>query len=124
MTSTELKLLAPLESPLPPPPEGEVLTAAQWRTLMAIADAIIPSIEVSTTPSHDKLSVQASEYANAVERIKKNIPASSHENAAQNYLQESASSTPGFRDSVHRQLGHYVREDAIKAIRVILSALE
>lgn len=91
---------------------------------MAIADAIIPSIEVSTIPSHDKLSVQASEYANAVEQIEKNIPTSFDGEAAQRYLRESASSTPGFRESVHRQLGHYVREDAIKGIRVILSALE
>ena len=124
MTSTELNLLAPLESPLPPPPEGEVLTATQWRTLMAIADAIIPSIEVSATPSHDKLSLQASDYANAIDQVKRYTPTSADGEAAQRYLQESASSTPGFQESIHRQLSRYVREDGIKAIRVILSALE
>lgn len=84
---------------------------------MAIADVIIPSIEVSTVASADKLSIPASEYAVAVEQIKRNIPATSDAQvAAEKYLQESASSTPGFRESVHRQLGQYAREDAVKGI--------
>ena len=124
MTSAELDIFAPLDAPLPPVPEGEVLTAAQWRTLMAIADAVIPAIEVSTIPSHDKLSIQASEYINAIDQIKKLTPPSADGKAAERYLSESASSNPGFRDSLHRQLGQYVREDALKGIRVILSALE
>ena len=112
MTSTELNLLSPLDSPLPPPPEGNVLTAAQWRTFFAIADTVIPSIAVSTHPSHETLSLEPSEYAKALEKIKKNV---SNEAAAR-YLQENASSTPGFKESVHRQLGHYMREDATKGI--------
>ena len=124
MTSAELDSFAPLDALLPPIPEGEVLTAAQWRTLIAIADAIIPAIEVSTTPSHDKLSIQTSEYANAIDQIKKLTPPSADGKAAERFLSESASSTPGFRDSIHRQLRQYMREDALKGIRVILSALE
>lgn len=117
MAGTELNLLAPLDNPLPPPPEGEVLTAAQWRTFMAIADTIIPScVEASAASSHNKLSILASEYANAIQRIKKSILATSDDQAAERYLRESASSTPGFKESVHRQLGHYVREDAVKGI--------
>jgi len=124
MTSTELNLLSPLDCPLPPPPEGEVLTAAQWRTLMAIADAVIPSIEVSSTPSTRKLAIQTSEYASAIERIQHLISVPAPTETAQRLLQENASSTPGFKESIHRQLGHYLREDAVKGIRVILSALE
>lgn len=124
MTSTELNLLSPLDSPLPPPPEGEVLTEAQWRTLMAIADTIVPSIEVSTASSGKSISIQASEYASAVDQIQKLIPAESDREASHRYLQESASATPGFKESIHRQFGHYMREDALKGIRVILTALE
>ena len=116
MAATELNLLAPLDNPLPPPPEGEVLTAAQWRTLMAIADTIIPCVQASTTSSHNKLHIPASEYANAVQRIKKHISPTSDGQAAERFLQESASSTRGFKGSLHRQLGHYVREDALKGI--------
>ncbi len=91
---------------------------------MAIADAIIPSIEVSSTPSARKLAIQTSEYASAIERTQQLIPVSAPTETAQSFLQENASSTPGFKESIHRQLGHYLREDAVKGIRVILSALE
>lgn len=124
MTSTELNLLAPLESPLPPPPEGEVLTKAQWETLMAVADTVIPSIEVSSTPSRQKLTIQASDYAAATEQIQKSIPAAAGKDVVQNYLLENASSIPGFKEAIHRLFGHYMREDAVKGIRVMLSALK
>lgn len=91
---------------------------------MAIADAIIPSIEVSSTPSTRKLAIQTSEYTSAIERTQQLIPVSAPTETAQSFLQENASSTPGFKESIHRQLGHYLREDAVKGIRVILSALE
>ena len=124
MTSTELNVIAPLEAPLPAPPEGEFLTASQWTSLMAIADTIIPSIVVSSTPSPNKLSILASEYTNAVSQLKRTVPADADAEAPHKYLQECASSTPGFQKALHRQLGFYVRQDALKGIRVILSALE
>ena len=124
MGSVEVGLLAPLDSPLPPPPEGEILTEAQWRTLMAVADTIIPSIEVSSTPLDEKLAIQASDYASAIEQVQKTSPPNAGEDVAKKYLQENASSTPGFKDALHRQFGHYMREEAVKGIRVILSALE
>ncbi len=124
MTSKELNLLSPLDSPLPPLPENDVLTAAQWRTLLAVADAVIPSIEVSSAPSTRNLTVQASEYASAIERIQHLIPVPAPTETAQRFLQENASSTPGFKESIHRLLGHYLREDALKGIRVILSTLQ
>lgn len=124
MTSTELNLIAPLNSPLPPPPEGEVLTSAQWCTLMAIADTLIPAVEVSTIPSKTKLALPASEYTSAVDQIKNLMPAVGDLNAPQDYLWENASATPGFREWLHRQFGHYVREDALKGIRIFLTALK
>ncbi|KAL8836921.1 MAG: hypothetical protein Q9170_002720 [Blastenia crenularia] len=124
MASTELNLIAPLDSPLPAVPEGEVLTQAQWTTFLAIADTFIPSIEVSSNPSPDRLAVQSSEYALAVEKIKKALPADSDPNAAHKYLAEKASSAPGFRELIQRTFGDYMREDALKGIRVILSALD
>jgi len=43
MTSTTLADYTLLDAPLPPPREGDALTASQWTTLLAIADTIIPS---------------------------------------------------------------------------------
>lgn len=124
MTSTQLKIIAPLDAPLPPPPGGEVLTESQWTTLMAIADAVIPSIDVSSTLSNSSLCLAPSEYASAVETITQRLPAQTPPNLTQRFLQENASSVPGFRELLHRILGDYMRQDARKGIRVILSALE
>ena len=124
MTSTQLKLIAPLDTPLPPLPEGEALSESQWITLMAIADTVIPAIEVSSTQSTKCLCLQASDYATAVEAIKKRVPSGTDDELPQSYLRENASSIPGFKELLRRTLGDYFREDAKKGIRVILSALE
>lgn len=124
MTSTQLNLIAPLDSPLPAPPDGQVLTESQWTTLMAIADAVIPAIEVSSTLSNSSLCLAPSEYAFAVETITQRLPAQTDPNVTQRFLQENASSVPGFRELLQRMLGDYMREDARKGIRVILSTLE
>ena len=124
MTTIQLKFITPLDAPLPAPPVGEVLTEAQWTTLFAIADTIVPAIKVSSTPSVHTLYVQASEYATTVDTIKQGIQAETNADLPQTYLRESASSIPAFRESLRRILGEYVREDARKGFRVILSALE
>ncbi|KAL9009525.1 MAG: hypothetical protein Q9173_005451 [Seirophora scorigena] len=124
MTSTELNLIAPLDSPLPPVPEGDVLTDSQWTTFLAIADTVIPAIELSSTHSLTHLSLHPSEYANAVGKIQQAVPADAAPDAVQRYLAENASAAPRFRELIQRQFGHYAREDAVKGIRVILSALD
>ena len=91
---------------------------------MAIADAVIPSIGVSSTLSNRSLCLPPSEYAAAIETITQRLPAHTDLDLAQRFLSENASSVPGFRELVQRILGEYMREDARKGIRVILSALE
>ena len=124
MTSTQLSLIAPLDTPLPPSAQSEVLTDSQWTTFMAIADTIVPSIEVSSALSKHILCIQASEYASAIEDIKSGKQTEVEANASQEYLHESASSVPGFKELLQRTLGDYLREDSRKGIRVVLSALE
>lgn len=124
MTSTELDLLVPLAAPLPPLPQGEVLSSSQWTTLLAVADTLIPSIRTSTDNDHSRLFLEESEYAAAVQKLQTVVPNEAGREAISQYLQESAGSTPGFRDSLQRIFGSHLREDALKGIRVLLSALE
>ena len=126
MTSTQLNLITPLDAPLPSPPEGEVLTKSQWITLLAIADTIIPSIDMPTSASPHKLCLQKGEYTAAIHTLgkKTSTPRSTNLELPERYLQERASSIPEFRQLLRRTLGDFVREDARKGIRVILSALE
>ena len=84
----------------------------------------MPAIEAISTPSLHNLNVEPSEYATAVEKIQKVLPAKAAPDAAEKYLAEKASSAPGFKELVHRTFGDYMREDALKGIRVILSTLE
>lgn len=91
---------------------------------MAIADAVIPSVGVSATLSNRCLCVAPSEYASAIETIAQRLPAETDPNLIQQFLQENASSVPGFRELLQRILADYVREDARRGIRVLLSALE
>lgn len=124
MSDVYMDVIAPLDSPLPPSLEGDVLTKLQWETLMAIADTIIPSIEVSSTPLFNKATIQISEYEAAIEKLQNQLAASTNPELPRNYLEENPSSLPGFRQDLQRTLGEYVREDARKGIRVILSALK
>ena len=124
MTSVELDIIAPLDTPLPPIPEGGVLTPSQWTTFLAIADTIVPAVEASSTHSVSKLAVQPSEFTTAVQRIQQLIPADVPSEAVQRYMGDKASLTPGFKDLLHRTFGNYMREDALKGLRVILSSLE
>lgn len=124
MTSTELNLIAPLDSPLPPPPDGDVFTPSQWATLLAIADTIVPAIEASSTHSVNNLSIQPSEYTTAVQKIQNVVPDKTSPDAVQRYLAEKGSAAPGFKELIHRTFGDYMRDDAVKGLRVILSTLE
>lgn len=123
MSSAQLGLIAPLDTPLPPLRDGEVLTDTQWRTLMAIADTVVPSIKASTEPSQDHLGLPPSEYTGALKRISARVPSRSGNDLAQQYLSERPSDIPAFKYLISRTLAECLAEDARKAIRVILSAL-
>lgn len=124
MTSATLTAFTLLDTPLPPAPKGEVLSRSQWVTLLAITDTIIPSIGVSSNLPNESLAIQASDYTKAVEGIKGRVTTAEEPGLPAQYLRENATSTPGFKELLRRTLGCYVREDARKAIRVILSALK
>ena len=91
---------------------------------MAIADTIIPSVGVSSSLSNSSLCIEPAEYTSTVKTLTERLPAQSESNLPQKFLQENASSLPDFREFLQRVFGDYVREDARKGIRVILSALE
>lgn len=126
MANAQIEMLAPLACPLPPAPEGEVFTPEQWRTLLSIADAIIPSVSPKSAANEsDQLPIPEPEYTVAKDQIQSTTFAASVEsNLASKYLGESASSIPGFKEALRRTFGHYVHEEGRKGITFILSALK
>ena len=122
--SDGLASIAPLATPLPPLPEGEVLTSAQWATLMSIGDTVIPSIQRPSHGSPDFLQTGSTRYQSALDKVHASLSRKSSEEVAIAYLEENASLIPGIKESIHRTLVNYVRPEQRKGIAVILSALE
>ena len=100
--------LAALATPLTPIPEGEVLTASQWQTLLAICDAFL-------TPT--------SKTDHAVTELERYQPSGVDDNLLIDYLAEKPSSIPAFKASLHRRLGYSVPKEGLKALAFILDAL-
>lgn len=118
----------PLASPLPPPPEEDVFTPDQWTVLLAIADAIIPSIRSpDTADPSTQLSVSDSELNAAKTHIQNGLDDPNSEESAQlvtSYLEESASSVPQFKDSLKTIFGRHIHHEGRKGLTLVLTALK
>ena len=124
MTSQQMSFIAPLASPLPPSRKEDILTFTQWITLLAIGDAIIPSVIASPSLSTDKLALQDSDYTLFKDELQATLPAGTDATLANAYLTERISSLVSLKDLIHRTLSEYLRQDATRGLSVILSALE
>ncbi|KAF3481055.1 long chain fatty acid oxidase [Arthroderma uncinatum] len=115
-------------TPLPPAPRPEdVFSAAQWETLLAIADTVIPSITCADPAKRSSLShvIARSEFDALASSLRPETveDESGARDAAVRYLEESASSVPGFKESLCRTLGHHVHQEGRRGIGLILSGL-
>ena len=106
-TMREVKL-----SPLPPLPTEDPLTKDQWRTLLAFADTVVPSIVPSSQCSNPKLelAVNETDYAVAFNKIEASV-AGKEPGLARNYMLQKASDIQLFRDNLYRLLSLYVPAD-------------
>lgn len=126
MTSTIANKLAPLATPLPAGPTEDIYTTAQMTTLMAIMDAVIPSIQRASKAS-DKdeithLIVSDEEYEKNVAHIKEKVVGTWEE--LDGYLGEKASDCPEFQNLLKRLLSCYVPEKGQKGLGFILTSLK
>jgi hypothetical protein len=127
MTSiVQMDVLAPLATPLPEGPAEKPFTDAQWTTLMAIMDTVIPSIrrQTTTADSLSQLTVSDVEYNATVQHLKETVVDAPDSESLDVYLNEKPSDIPEFQELLSRLLVFYGREDARKGLGVILSALK
>lgn len=113
-------------SPLPPAPDAAtLLTDAQWDTLLAISDTIVPGIvpNSSTASSETHQKIPDAEY----DAVKKQLQFGSTSEEASDYatqlLAENATSIPGFKESFIRMLAYYIPPANVRGLTTILSAL-
>ncbi|KAL2073563.1 hypothetical protein VTL71DRAFT_10889 [Oculimacula yallundae] len=126
MTSTALKVVAPLTVALPEAPVGNYYTEAQWKTLMALMDTVIPSIKresVASTANIDEEHIPDTIYNTLAHQLQRAVKNSPTEVQLDQYLAEKPSDNPEFHELVKRTLMQYSREDARKGFSVLLSGL-
>lgn len=115
---------------LDPPPlplaDDSVLSPSQWETLLSLADTIIPSIRPKrTADARQHFILDDVDAAKTAEDLQSTIvePGVSPDLAVQ-YLEESATSIPGFKESLALLLGKNTPSDQVRGIRIVLSALD
>lgn len=125
MAIQDMASYTPLEVPLPPSPDVSFWSDAQWTTLFALCDAIVPSIRTAATvkSSADKV-ISTAEWDAAISKLTSLIPGPDAAKVAAQYLEEDASSNPVFRAYVERILGDYVHEEGKNGFGLIMNALK
>lgn len=125
MAIQDMASYTPLEAPLPPSPDTSFWSEAQWKTLFALCDAIVPSIRTAATvqSSKDKV-ISTGEWDAAISKLSSLIPAPDAAKVAAQYLEEDVSSNPVFRACVERVLGDYVHQEGKSGFGLIMNALK
>jgi hypothetical protein len=111
-------------SPLPPTAKGDPLTKDQWRTLLALADAMVPCVQPAGAAGPKDLEVPASVYSTSLANIEKFALASDEVGLAKSYLSERPSEIPEFVESLHRLLSFYVPTDLKQQMTLGLNLLK
>lgn len=125
--SLPTEAVSPKAAPLPPLPAEDPLTPAQWKTLLAITDAVIPAIKpVSVANARTEIAVEDNEYSTAVSALVGLTPQDDPdaETAAKEYLSDYASSNPAFKLELQRVFAMYMPQDVRGQLLSVLNILE
>lgn len=115
----------PLDVPLPPIPEDQIFSDLQWKTLLSLADTVIPSIRSSALPKSPYIKVvPESTIKDAVSTLASHIHDPDATQIAEQYLDENASSNPQFVEGLRRLFANYVHDEGKSGINLILNALK
>ncbi|KAH7360662.1 long chain fatty alcohol oxidase-like protein [Rhexocercosporidium sp. MPI-PUGE-AT-0058] len=126
MSSKVIQVVGHLPTLLPDGPEEGPFTDANWITLLAIMDTVIPSItrEKSTSSiESNQRTISEEEYQTTVTHLKETVVDPPNTKDLDEFLAERASDAPGFQQLLRRSLVFYAPEKARKGLGFILSAL-
>jgi hypothetical protein len=124
--ASKMEGLAPLVAALPEQPSELPFTEANWTTLLAIMDTVIPSIrrETQATDKSTQLSISDVQYNTTVTYLKNTITNPPDSESLDEYLDEKPSDNPRFRELLQRTFMSYVKDDAKKGLGFILATLK
>lgn len=126
MSSATMETLAPLAAALPDPPNELPFTEANWRTLLAIMDTVIPSIrrETQATNNSAQLTISDIEYNTTVDHLKNTVTNAPDSESLDEYFNEKPSEIPRFQELLKRTFVYNVKNDARQGLGFILAALK
>ena len=116
----ELSKLAPLAAPLTPAPEGEVFTAAQWRTLLAICDVFVPAIQADGS---QKNALTVKNFDLTASQYESYLPDDANKALVHDYLLDSFTSIPNIQEVLRRKFIKFVPQDGRDGLAFVFSAL-
>ena len=120
------KVVLQLPAPLPFMSEEDVMTEDQWKVLAAIADTIVQPVaplERTLSPSPHALTSRA--WNSAIEAVKEGLCQSPvDETLVEEYLAETATSSPAFKDGIRRLLVCYLGDDKRNGLLFIFRVLK
>lgn len=121
-----MSAIAPLAAPVPDHASGTYFSPEQWKTLLSIMDAIIPSLkrESIAPPEINVQSVRDVQYNAAVDHSREKVKDLPADDVLDEFMSEKPSDCPGFEDLLSRTLIDYSREDARKGLAFVLSSLK
>ena len=124
MPSQAMDSYIPLVVPIPAVPDTELFSELQWKTLLSLADTVIPSIRTKETARPSDKVVSSSELNGAISKLASRINGPDSVQAATKYMEENASSNPQFRVAIQRLFTSYVPTEGKNGLSLILNLLK
>ncbi|OAG03790.1 long chain fatty alcohol oxidase [Paraphaeosphaeria sporulosa] len=116
--------VSPKASTLPPIPAGDPLTPPQWKTLLAIAETIIPTVKpASIARSRTEIAVTDNEYSAHISKLRGLTPEPNGDEAAKALLDDNPASDPVFREELRRVIALTLPQSNKKDLSMILNIL-
>lgn len=121
----QLVSFTPLAAPVPPVPNEEVFSELQWKTLLSLADTVVPSIRGprSRKSRATKVVTQAKLDA-AYQTLKASIPGPDAATLATQYLEENLTSIPEVRRGLQGLFSKHVHQEGRNGLSMVLTALK
>lgn len=119
--------VSPKASPRPPIPAEDPLTPSQWKTLLAINDAVVPTIKPTATANAEtEVAVTDSEYSNAISTLQALVPENDPDAvaAAKQYLEDHATLNPAYKLELRRLFAMYMPPSTRNDLGMILNLLK
>ncbi|KAL4806727.1 hypothetical protein BDV18DRAFT_119394 [Aspergillus unguis] len=120
----QLVSFTPLVAPVSPVSTEQVFTDLQWKTLLSLADTVIPSVRGPRARKSRATKVVTQEKFDAAHQaLKASIPGPDADTLATQYLEENLTSIPEVRQALQRFFTEYVHHEGRNGLSMVLTAL-